>query len=455
MNIFFVRWVQKLAKIDSSVLADMDQFIKEWCMKNDLRVGDRKVPIPVALTPRIISDQVLYRLCWSYQQILKALDQLVERAFSEKGQFYQMMEKSFTDDQAWQVMLTNQEKGSRVRRQWRRTDMLGVDEKFNSIELNAQATEGWWYHHKLCQLYTMLLPKMFSKLNDLCFPSVLNRILQSLVSAYIDQRGFVEQPTIGIIYWREDAEVPGRELPNIAEYFRRTGYKVVLGCHDELSAANSSMYLQGNKIDVLWRNISIGTQSWNQYYAENPDLIKVLSQPENFVVVPAPHFSLAALKCWYGVLSDPAYSYLFTGQQRQAVHDLIPWSRIVNKENTQILNDKSTKLLKKTVSSSGKGVLCGWQTTDEVWQEWLRQGVVEGTMLVQKATLNSSLLWPVLAGGKIELVKRITDLNLHIFDDGEMPGSGIVRFGKEHPINVAQKGGMTIIVRQSQFKPFL
>ena len=123
-------------------------------------------------------------------------------------------------------------------------------------------------------------------------------------------------------------------------------------------------------------------------------------------------------KASFAVASDERNAYLFNETEREAIRLHIPWTRVVEERMTFDVHgnqvdllpwasgNKDHLVLKPNDEYGGKGVLIGWETEEEVWNDALRTALDDPAIVQERALITYEDFPSFLADGELKLAAR-------------------------------------------------
>jgi hypothetical protein len=153
------------------------------------------------------------------------------------------------------------------------------------------------------------------------------------------------------------------------------------------------------------------------------------------------------------VLSDERNAELFTGVERAAIGEHIPWTRRVEERRTLyrgelvdlvpfILEKREQFLLKPNDEYGGKGIVLGWLTEAAAWEREVK-AALGATAIVQERAPVPTEPYPSLVGGRVRLIDRMLDTNPYVFYGDYVDGC-LTRLSTAALINVTAGGGSSV-----------
>ena len=128
-------------------------------------------------------------------------------------------------------------------------------------------------------------------------------------------------------------------------------------------------------------------------------------------------YSICHHKSLFAAVTDPASGLALPASLRRAVHDHVPWTRLLCAERTSDPDGQSVDLLgwvsahrerlviKPADAFGGEGVVLGWDMQASHWDRMLAQVVAgPGRYIVQQRVTTRKTCWPFLAAGIPDLL---------------------------------------------------
>jgi hypothetical protein len=285
--------------------------------------------------------------------------------------------------------------------------------------------------------------KEFSKKFRIERIPVRQRTVEAMISAY-QRWGGTEKPTIAIVDWRTAAT--RNEFLLMKEQFERSGYSALICDPEELELQHGKLYASGQVVQFVYKRVVAGELL--QKFGMNHPLIDAV---KNRVVCMANGLAVSMLfnKMLFAFLSDPDYETV-NQENRNAVDLHIPWTRIVSNYKTNysgvkvdllpyITEHRERFVLKPTDEYGGKGVVLGWECTEDDWKNTLRLALA-APYIVQERVPVGKEFYPSIINGKLSIDERYFDLDPYVWNGIEVEGCG-VRLSRAALLNVSAGGG--------------
>lgn len=320
------------------------------------------------------------------------------------------------------------------------------------IEFNGESPAGMAYNDVLSELFleTPLMHEFGKRYH--VEPLLARRhAADALLRIYYQWRGgYGKLPDIAIVDW---AGVPTTtEFRLFANYFARYGIKAIICTPDELDFRDGKLYASGEPVDFVYKRVL--TTELLQRYGTNHPIIHALRA--NAICMANPFTcKLLHKKASFAVVSDERNAYLFTPLERQAIQEHIPWTRTVEERHTIGPGGAPIDLLpwasahreelvvKPNDEYGGKGVLIGWETDQETWDQALQQALAEPAIVQARVEIAYEEFPRLNPDGSVEFGRRLVDCDPFLFH-GDAIGGCLTRLSTVTLLNVTAGGGSVI-----------
>ncbi|WP_405996967.1 hypothetical protein [Streptomyces sp. NBC_00829] len=179
------------------------------------------------------------------------------------------------------------------------------------------------------------------------------------------------------------------------EMMQNLGLEVVLGEVSQIREKGGRLYLHGRPIDVVLRYFS------DNELAERPDGERSVepifrAHEEGRVVLwTGLESQLINNKGALALLADDRFRQRLTTQETALVDRVMPWTRILSEAPSEVDGEKvdlfeycrdhrAELILKPSLAYGGAGIVVGWLTEDQQWQQALRTGVARGDIVQRR-----------------------------------------------------------------------
>jgi hypothetical protein len=160
-------------------------------------------------------------------------------------------------------------------------------------------------------------------------------------------------------------------------------------------------------------------------------------------------------KASFAVASDERNAHLFTRAEQEAIHQHIPWTRIVEERQTLApdgepidllpwaATHKNDLVLKPNDEYGGKGVLIGWECEQAEWDAALQTALADPAIVQARALIAYEDFPSLMPGGAVDISQRLVDCDPFIFNGDTVDGC-LVRLSKVTLLNVTAGGGSVV-----------
>ena len=335
-----------------------------------------------------------------------------------------------------------------------RFDAFLLPDSLKFAEYNGESPAGAGYAETLAEIFrTLPMMAQFSRHYDVHTYPLSAKLLDALVTSYVDWGGASNRPQIAIVDWRE---VPTwSEFEILKERFERMGVPVVLADPRDLVFDGKTLAAHGTRIDLVYRRVLINDIVARP--AECEALVKAYSA--NAVCV-ANTFrcKIPHVKAFFAVLTDERNGALFSHLEREVIRRHIPWTRVVEDVGTAhygqhiellafIRENRENLVLKPSDEYGGSGVTLGWETNEHDWDEAIARAISSAksdaqssTWIVQERIPIRREVFPYITPNKtIEFRDMLVDFAPYLFR-GKLCGF-LTRLSATGLANVTSGGG--------------
>lgn len=419
--------------------ADMRQKLKE----RSLYFGDR--PLCVVLRPHFYQQAE-----WDFmQQGLNALLTAFARAHDICMKDNEHRAKLLLED--YEESLCEIDKDTPLPWSSSRLDTFYVSEERNlkCVEYNAETPAGIGYNDTLADVFDQLEPmKRFSEKYNFKPMRSLDTLQDALISAYREWGGR-EKPQIAILDWGDVPTLNEHEITRI--HLEQAGYKTTLADPRALDYRDDSLMYGDFRIDLIYKRVLYSELIGRMGVNNNPVLEAV--RDKAVYMTNSPSAKLMAKKASLAFLSDEQNSHLFTSSQQKAIHDHIPWTRVVSETKSTyngqeidllefITQNRDRLVLKPNDEYGGAGVVLGWQCAEDDWQATL-QNAIETPHVVQEKVTLLQRDFPSWINGSLDISSRYVDADPYAFNGQDTYGC-LTRLSPLALLNVTAGGGSVV-----------
>jgi hypothetical protein len=331
-----------------------------------------------------------------------------------------------------------------------RLDSFLTNSAYSFVELNGESPAGIAYADAAYEIFSSLpVMKRFAETYNVRTMNGRRFMLDVLLSSYEEflMRRPERPPHIAIV------DLKGlptqKEFELFKEFFESQGYPAEICSPDELEFSNGRLRYGAFDIDIVYKRLLV-----NEYLPiveRYPALLNAY-RARAICMVNSFRSKLIHKKALFAVLTDERRGALFSEIERKAIHDHVPWTRLVRDEKTthsgrpiellEFVRENQEKLvLKPNDDYGGHGITIGWNTDAANWDMALQKALADGDYLVQQRVPTAREPFPALKeDGTIEFAEQLVDLDPLLFN-GKV-GSAFTRLSSTELANVSSGGGM-------------
>lgn len=406
-----------------------------------LLYGDR--PTCPFLRPHILSRSQYTSIARAAETVATAFEGLVARALDDD---VLLAELGLTDAETRMARI---DPGYSRLCVTSRLDAYLTDSGFQFLEYNAESPAGVADQMQLEKII-LELPHIreFLERHDHWRPEPHRYLLRSLLDAYRDWGGEEERPQIAIVDW--EGVSTASEFQVLQHYFDSEGHPTLVVDPRELHYAGDKLKAGDFRIDILYKRVII------HEFLERSDKDHPLSRAyadQRVCMVNSFRAKVAHKKAGFAILSDPQYEDLFTTEQLQAIRQHIPWTRRVRLGTTMferverdligiLTTERERLVLKPNDDYGGHGVLIGWETDPESWEQAIARAL-RRPYVVQERVPVKKVAVPMFTD-RVQAEEMIVDFNPFLFNN-RVEG-GLVRLSSSSLCNVSSGGGQTALL---------
>jgi hypothetical protein len=340
-----------------------------------------------------------------------------------------------------------------------RLDAFLLPDSLKFAEYNGESPAGAGYSETLADIFRDLpIFREFSKTWDIHTYPLSAKLLDALITAYVDWGGESKRPQMAIVDWRE---VPTwSEFEILQKRFEKIRVPVILADPRDLIFDGKKLTAHGKKIDFVYRRVLI-----NDIVARPKECEALVKAYEARAVCVANDFrcKIPHVKAFFAVLTDERNAALYSAKEKEVIRGHVPWTRVVCDVRT-VHDDKPVELLafirkhrnnlvlKPSDEYGGTGVTLGWEACEKDWDATIEKAAATakaggdaGCWIVQERISIRREAFPYItktAGGKegdVEFKDMLVDFAPYLFQ-GKLCGY-LTRLSSTGLANVTSGGG--------------
>lgn len=317
------------------------------------------------------------------------------------------------------------------------------------VEYNAETPAGMAYDDAIAETFLQLEPmKRFEQHYQVRAFSTVHSLYSSLLETYHTWGGR-GTPQIAIVDWGDVPTLNEHEL--CRELFEAEGSPTLLADPRALEYRGDHLWAGDFRIDLIYKRVLVSELVERMGIHYNP----VVQAVRDRKVCISNSFSakLMAKKASFVLLSDEHNHGLFDEGERAAIEAHIPWTRRVQERKTMfhgqeidllpfIAERRDQLVLKPNDEYGGKGVVIGWEATDDLWQETMRAALTTPYVVQERVNLYHED-FPAWAGSGLNISQRLVDADPFIFF-GRTTSGCMTRLSSTTLANVTAGGGSIV-----------
>lgn len=335
-----------------------------------------------------------------------------------------------------------------------RLDAFLLPDSLMFTEYNGESPAGAGYSEMLSDIFRGLpVMEEFRKRFEVHSYPLTAKLLDALMTTYVDWGGENKRPQMAIVDWKE---VPTwSEFEILKERFEKMGIPVVLADPRELEFDGKKLVVKGKTIDLLYRRVLV-----NDIVAKPKECEAIVKAYAAGGVCMANNFrcKIPHVKTFFAVLTDEKNAKFFSTDEQELIRKHVPWTRVVADVKTEH-NGKAIELLahirknqKKLVMKpsdeyGGMGVTLGWEVDQKRWNGAIEKALSDGkkakeqgTWIVQERIPMRRGVFPHIGkGNKVEFRDMLVDFAPYLFR-GKVAGY-LTRLSATSLANVTSGGG--------------
>ncbi|MGD0619168.1 MAG: hypothetical protein ABSB67_16090 [Bryobacteraceae bacterium] len=292
------------------------------------------------------------------------------------------------------------------------------------VKYNSEAPTGVVYSEALSEIFYDAPPvKEFRKKYSLTKLVGTKPFVSAILKAWKEWGGKSRKPNIAILEFRQPyVTAESNESQLIAECFRKDGYATEVVTPDQLDFRNGVLQRGDFRIDLIYRRIKV--QEFLVRFDLSHPLLRAY-RDRKVCVVNNFRSEMAQKKALFGLLTDEAVTAGFPADEKRAVREFIPWTRVVAATKTTwqeksvdlpdfILKNRQKLVLHPNDSSSDRNPVHGAQVDDAAWEKAMKLAM-RSPWVVQEVTEPVRSIFPVLHYGEMHMREMSVDVHPHSF----------------------------------------
>jgi len=430
-----------LLAADASLAADSQAALDRGQEARNLVYGNR--PVCSVLRPRFFTPQQYRFLHDRVKALLPAFQVIYERAIADPG-----FRRQFRLND-WEEELLGIDSGYRDPSPSGRFDAFFTSERqLLFTEFNTDTPAGAGYSDSLGRLfYGLPVFQEFERQYQVWPVLARPGVLHALMDSYKQWRGnSSEPPRVAILDWREAPTFA--EFVLFYDYFKAMGVEARIVDPRDLEYRDGKLRAGDLTITLIYKRVF--TDELIERGGIDHPIVRAVRERAACVVN---SFKSAILgkKASVAVLSDERNAAMFSPEQRRAIAENLPWSRLLEERRTVIdqnevdlvafvLDNKDRFVLRPNVAHGAEGTVSGWSVDRGTWEAAVRVALAQPYIVQQKVGVPAET-FPWFEAGRLAVRDRFVDTSPFVAFGSFMHGC-LTRVSAEAPVNVAAGGSV-------------
>jgi len=426
--------------LSSDIAGESQAQLEAQLRARGLFFGDR--PLCTVLRPRFFTPQQHQSIRHRIAPLLAAFRRAHDAAIATDA----VLDQFRLAD--WECQLVRWKSGFRDPSPISRLDAFYTpdDDGLWFTEYNAEVPAGAAYGDVLAEVFHML-PIMRAFIRGWHVHPLPARphTLHALLDAWEQFSGSHTTPRIAILDWRE---VPTQsEFRLFQRYFAEHAVESVIVDPADVSYDGKRLSAPDGPIDLVYKRV-LTTELVERGGIDHPVLRAVKDGAVCMVNPPA--CKILHKKASLAVLHDERNEALFNAEERQAIFEHVPWTRVVEERRTThrgqqvdliefIRREREHLVLKPNDDYGGKGIVLGWEADAAAWDGAVALALAEPYIVQERVRLPFEA-YPSLVDGNLHVVDRMVDTAPYVAY-GAFPEGYLSRLSTASLLNVTAGGG--------------
>jgi hypothetical protein len=367
------------------------------------------------LRPNFVTQRQYDNLVKSGESLLAAMDRMLQLVLASP-QLLARMELLPAEK-----MLAAIDPGYQIPEVASKLDLQIHNGSMRVVQYNAGSPAGLAYAEGLSNIFYDSPPvKEFRRKYNVTRVGGKKPFLGALLKAYKQFSGGNHKPSIAILEFRP-ANGPS-EYELIRDYFRKEGYACEIVAPDQLEYRNRVLKAGSFEISLVYRRISV------QEFLVRFDLGHPLVQAYKdhaVCVINSFRSELAQKKAMFALLTDESLTGKFPANERKAIRDHVPWTRLVKPGKTAyrdgqidlidfIIHNRERLVLKPNDDITDEPSFFGWENDQNQWERAVRQAQ-RSPYVVQERVEPVKTVFPLFSYGHLEFKEMQVDVHPQAF----------------------------------------
>ncbi|HTP87058.1 MAG TPA: hypothetical protein VMJ34_08920 [Bryobacteraceae bacterium] len=292
------------------------------------------------------------------------------------------------------------------------------------VQYTSDAPTGVVYSEALSNIFYDAPPvREFRKKYGLVKLVGTKPLVSAVMKAWKEWGGKGRKPNVAILEFRQPfLTTESNESLLIAECFRREGYDAEVITPDQLEYRNGTLQRGEFTIDLIYRRIRV--HEFLVHFDLSHPLLRAY-RDRKVCVVNNFRSEMSRKKALFGLLTDETVTSSFPSEERRALREFVPWTRVVAATKTTwqdknvdlpefILKNRERLVLHPNDDSGDRGPVHGAEVDAAAWEKALKLAM-RSPWVVQEVTEPVRAVFPVLHHGEAHMREMRVDVHPHSF----------------------------------------
>jgi hypothetical protein len=371
------------------------------------------------LRPNFVTQKQYDNLVKTGEALISAVDRMLRTALASPQMLSRM--QLFPAEK----MLAAIDPGYEMAEVSAQLDLQIQNGSLHVMQYNADALTGAAWSEGLSDLFYDCPPvKEFRRRYNLTRVGGKKPFLSALLKAYkmfAANFGTRPKPNIAILEFRDPT---GRsEYEIYRDYFRAEGFQTELVSPDQLEYRNGVLRSGSFDIDLIYRRISV--QEFLLRFTLNHPLVQAY-RDNKVCIVNSFRSELSHKKAMFALLTDDSLTAKFPINERKAIREHVPWTRVVKNGRTQYRDETIEDLIEYIKQNREKLVLrpndeysdmhsfIGYEHDEGSWARAIREAL-RAPYVVQERVKPARTVFPLMNYGHLEFKEMQVDVQPQAF----------------------------------------
>ncbi|MCC6317943.1 MAG: hypothetical protein IT361_09655 [Gemmatimonadaceae bacterium] len=316
-------------------------------------------------------------------------------------------------------------------------------------EYNGETPAGPGYNDALSESFLdTRAMREFSRHHEVFALPARHGVIGAILDAWREFSRSSRAPRIGILDWND---VPTRtEFELFRQQFAQLNIDAIIDDPRQCEYRGGKLYSGGKPIDVIYKRVLISELI--ETCGVEHDVVRAVRDGA-VCMVNGFHSKILHKKASLAVLSDEANADTFDTDDLTAIHDCIPWTRVVAERSTSyrgrpvdlipfMHEAKDRLVLKPNDEYGGKGIVLGWTVDSAAWDAAVKVALAAPHIVQEKVEIPKES-YPSWADGTVVFADRMIDTAPFVTNGDYMEGI-LTRLSTAALLNVTAGGGSTV-----------